>query len=545
MQGLLDDMQWPSWCWVREELLLLSEFGFEHVPEDVRLDMLDLFMGVLSTNINEDAFHDLRNLERASPNGKLSRVKRWQGLVSSLLAASYDRPGPPVTEQARSDAAKELPASVFSADATDFSMGMDVLKLLGTEKYVSPSAARWSLIPMSLQCCLELKDWNLVKAAWRSLLLQPGSLAVHESRPRQAFMVLHVSKWGCLMWPVTRKRRCDFVWYEYRPATELEPCPWEFHTVHDQGKWKGGMPQAIPPVLQQGCGDRGPPGGVVIDAVKFQSLHILSAECCFKGLLVDNLKSLLIDTGKLFPQGKRPTTEMALCEELLRTILPGLSEEELAAKLASRSQPKDIGDSILWQDDNLEMVGHVLDDDDILDYKKSLAKVRGAKQAKKPKESSGGRGSSAGGASGSGGPGVRITGATTPEHAKALIPQVKGCHIKLDSVMHMRWQVQYLNRLQPPYHFGKCYGSEAAITKAEALKQCIATAWKWHEELTGERCPHRWVRASNATLALVAQCGVTTWQRSLRSICWEAKGKVALSLHCGWGVLGSLGGEAW
>ena len=162
VQCLLADMQWPSWCWVREELLLLSEFSFEHVPEDVRLDMLDLFMGVLSTNINEDAFHDLRNLERASPNGRLSRVKRWQGLVSSLLASSYDRPGPPVTEQARSDAAKELPASVFSADATDFSMGMDVLKLLGTEKYVSPSAARWSLIPMSHQCCLELKDWSLV-----------------------------------------------------------------------------------------------------------------------------------------------------------------------------------------------------------------------------------------------------------------------------------------------------------------------------------------------------------------------------------------------
>ena len=282
----------------------------------------------------------------------------------------------------------------------------------------------------------------------------------------------------------------------------------------------------------------------MIDAVKFQSLHILSAECCFKGLLVDNFKSLLIDTGKLFPQGKRPTTEMALCEELLRTILPGLSEEELAAKLASRSQPKDIGDSILWQDDNLEMVEHVLDDGDILDYRKSLAKVRGTKQAKKPEESSGVRGSSAGGASGSGGPGVRITGASTPEHAKALIPQVKGCHIKLDSVRHMGWQVQYLNRLQPPYHFGKCYGSEAAITKAEALKQCT-----YRHSLEVARGAHRGEAPPQVGVSLHCHLGACcpVWWHNMAEISAKhllgSKSKSCIATALAGGCLEALGAK--
>ena len=51
---MLRELQWPTWIWVREQLLLLREFKFQAVPPEVAKSVRAFLVGPFSSVLCED-----------------------------------------------------------------------------------------------------------------------------------------------------------------------------------------------------------------------------------------------------------------------------------------------------------------------------------------------------------------------------------------------------------------------------------------------------------------------------------------------------------
>eukprot|EP00971_Amphidinium_carterae_P321374 6387649-Amphidinium_carterae.1 len=157
----------------------------------------------MSTNIIEDSFNELKRLGAQTANRKLRRQRRFHGLQCSALQAEYDMPAP--ARPLHQPASRALPANIFEGDLSTFSMGKEFLDEFLASSWQAPSPAKWSLIPMALQACFYQNDWQLLQSNWMTLLLEEGCLMVHSSAPTKGKLVLKITKYGALTWPLERK----------------------------------------------------------------------------------------------------------------------------------------------------------------------------------------------------------------------------------------------------------------------------------------------------------------------------------------------------
>ncbi len=77
----------------------------------------------------------------------------------------------------------------------------------------------------------------------------------------------------------------------------------------------------------------------------------------------------------------------------------------------------------------------------------------------------------------------------TPEWAKTLKPDLKGCWLVHDSVRHMRWQSGY-PRKTVPRTASIAYGDESEISEWDSLKHALQFVWDCHFDETGIVCPY-------------------------------------------------------
>lgn len=509
----LDELEWTRWDWVMSLLVLLSEVDFQHITQDIRTLLVQFSRSMPTTHINEDAFHVLQEAARKSPNGQLAPQSQWHSLVTARLAAEYDRPQVRVDEDARSSCTgQRIPKSMFVADRMDFSLSMETLSKVFAG-YTSPSPERSAMIPFCLQCALKYQ-WSEVKSAWLSLLMQVGFIVVARDAPMSAFLVCHVTKYGCILWPLSTTRTstgCRNLIVQ-RPTSE-KPVPWQFVAVHDAAHWRMAEAVAIPPAKQS---DTDRSRGIMLD-LRDRPKDIISsaARQCFPNLQVAHLKKLLGIAGCAFT-GRRPTTEADICLALLRKLLPEESDEVMRNILAKRVAPQKLS-SVLFEGENLSRVEDCLDEFDKSEFQESkkqhlteTAKARSSKTKAAGSVSCGGGASSS--SSGPSRPKLSFTGAKTPQEAKLYCPQIKGCVPKEDSVRHLRWSISYTEKAEPPYSISKSYGDQSTVSRDDALRYCLQRIWVWHEEATGEKCPFDF-SSSEPLLSVVTATGSTETSR--------------------------------
>lgn len=494
MSNILRDMQWPAWCWVRELFIQLAEFQFQHIGKDVELAVKAFAESLSTTHIVEDCFHQLKEMARESSNGTCESVRQWHTLQTCGLAEDYDRKQPTETPTSRSAAAKAMPKTMFDCDVDDWSVGMNKLwAMSGTG--TNPSPGRFASMPVVLKSAMLATSVDSLRLSWLSQMASVGCVLVHSSQPKLALVVLLVTRWGVLVWPLKQKGQGVFSFFS---VTADNPCPWQYRRIDDLDSWKASSLQAKAsrPTTAH---DQGQPFSRILLHLDMRPEAIVkfAARKAFVPMQVPDLQKLLTLVGKKFDTpAQRPKTEKDLTICLIREYFPLWSDEEMKQALQHRFAKK-VVHSILFDGENLEEVKDLLDPLDVkafTDSKKDYEQKKAGVKACTPKGQGEASASAppAGGSSSSGAkprPKVSLKGSATPACVKKYLPQVPGCSTSLDIVRHNRWVISYPNPT-PPYSVSKAFADESAVTRSEAFLFCLRQVWAWHEKQhPKERCP--------------------------------------------------------
>lgn len=501
--GSLKQIMWPGFVWVREQLIVLAECRFEGVPTEVKQSLTSLFRGWLTTKPIEDAMNVLTARMESNPMKKCQSKTRWHSLVTSSLVKDYDCKPPPVTQAVKQVALTALPASIFSATCADFSLGMDELKTISSDTtWPSPNAASWNQASYFMACLLEVcGDWGCVKTSWLSLLVEPGVILMNSTKPYCPVVVISVSKWGCLVWPVQGHVHAGRKWMSFTPASEASPRPWSFKVISSTTL---SSIRAYPvKVSRPDTPLRNASGEWVGDGVLFNvedaqgglQLPVLAAMRAFMPLTVQNMADLASILEVPLPS-PRPATEKAWSAFLVNHYLPSLSQAERDAIICQRgSRQTKQQETVLEHEENLGAVEGVVDDGDLPKFE-AVSKAKQPASAKSTATRAAGAPSAATAASSSGPglapatfspiPGVK---SVTPEWAKRYLPSATGCSLVLDERRHNRWMVQYKHKADPPYSHSKAFGTQSNVTSRTALMTCLRWAWQVHSDETGQPCP--------------------------------------------------------
>ena len=124
--------------------------NFTHTGHDVGLDAADYAEAQKTSLPMEYSFGDVRRTEKKHLNGSLVPMAAYHGFAESARLQEFGRAAVPVTDAARSVAAKRVPSSVFDEDpeAPDeevFSLGEQVLDTIAEER------ASWNATDMEHQ----------------------------------------------------------------------------------------------------------------------------------------------------------------------------------------------------------------------------------------------------------------------------------------------------------------------------------------------------------------------------------------------------------
>eukprot|EP00971_Amphidinium_carterae_P333548 6468332-Amphidinium_carterae.2 len=463
-RGFLDDLQFPQWQWVREICMDLWEHNFEVTTPFVREALLDCFSGMFSTNIVEDSFNRLKRLASQAPNKKLRRQRRYHGLQASGLQDEYGAPQP--SNPPMNMSASTLPSNLFEPNTQTFTLEESGLQDFMKSSWVAPSPQRYGLVPMALQCCLHHSDWEEVRKSWMTLLLEEGCVAVNSGNATQAMLVLKVSKWGAILWPLKQIDGGGNLHFAVESPCTSNPLPWRVAFVSNLEDWKAARVKVLPPAAQSDLDGSGM-GCIRLDWM--QSLFD-----CLPLQLIAASRACREDTNR------KPTTEHDLCRVCLAHLLAHHTEQQLTEIMARRFKPKETH-SVLFDEKNLEMVGPVLDEADHHDFdearkahSKRLGKASGASQSK-----------AFGGASGS---------------------TVAGAPRSRDYLSHRRahsrrgQKIEDVLRRSSPFSYSKSYGDESVVSKTQALRMVLAKAWERHKGFTGETCPFSFDAVATASV---------------------------------------------
>lgn len=499
---LVHELEWPRWVWPREVLIMLAEFSFAHVPVDVTRCVMDFATGLLHTEMNESAFNTLREHERLSPSSILGCASAWTALQRSSLASDHDRPAAKVTEAAKQQAAKlppQLPSQLFAGDVNDFSIrGMPCLEDLASGSYVSPSSGRWAMIPFCLQASLAL-PWPQLEDTWMTLLMDAGSIAVHKSEAKVAYLVCWVCKWGAIMWPLVQRPVGSQLTFTPRLPTTEQPIPWKIVHVTSLTDWRMVPCRARPPCHLPHAEEAARGVFITMQDKLTKPLLNHAAQTCFANCQVTHLKALIHKCQLDFAEDKIPRTEPELCKALLEHLLPEGTEKpaRVSEILAGRFKP-DAVESILQEDGGVCEAEGLIHETDKAAFD-TVMKLGKAMFASTPAASSSQvappaaqqpSSSSSTCTAASTRKKQQLVGSLTPASAKEYLPVAPGCTVNKDTVRHHRWQVEYMAKPSPPYSVSKSFGRNGtAADDRQAFLHCLRKVWQWHTDVTGEGCP--------------------------------------------------------
>lgn len=516
MRGFLRQCVWPQWVWPREMLLALLENNWEEVPGVVAASVLKFMRCPASTKIIEDSVNCAKDRARSSKSGKCGARGVWHCLASGRLAGSSDKP--PVVPSASSQTAaaatqKVLPPMMFVGDVGEASISEEMGELCGLASWASPSPQNFKVVALFWRAWEDLGCVDKLKQAWLSQVLMPGTVVFKRGMHR-AGLVLRTTEFGAVFWGVTVIGNAkDPLLVPVQTSTQDDPAWFQMAATSLEG-WKAAEVRALPPsqvaLKQQASGMKLSPGVALCTVRQPESVLKVAARMGFLGMTTS-----LMDKLHMFLWGgerqRKPVGEGALCRALILHAFPEWSVEQVDAAV-KRRRP----DLLPARSDVLEAWdvknGRSMADDDMVDEiimaKRKLAEKRASKASERSSASSARAASgtssqpSAGAAASSssrspdGQPppasaasasrkSVSLTGSTTPEYAKQLVPAIKGCVILCDTVRHNRWQVRYPGSA-PPFSNAKSWND--VVSYDEALRTVLRWVWERHEAETGEAC---------------------------------------------------------
>jgi hypothetical protein len=203
VKGTLHYLVFTRWPWIRENLIVLSEFGFKVVPVEVRRAVSRLYRGTPTTLINELAINQLSAGTDITRKKDMQHYMRWRTLVSSRLAKEYGRKEAPRTLASKNAVrSSAIPKSLFNNDCMDSSFGMDFLKTITEDRsWCSPSSESWHMMPALVALMLDSEgDWTAMKMGWYASLLEVGCVFFSPENPKGIFLVCRVLPFGLILW---------------------------------------------------------------------------------------------------------------------------------------------------------------------------------------------------------------------------------------------------------------------------------------------------------------------------------------------------------
>ena len=196
--------------------------------------------------------------------------------------------------------------------------------------------------------------------------------------------------------------------------------------------------------------------------------------------------------------GQRPTRYEDLLRAMVRFALPKSPQAEIDGIVEKRMTKRDGHPSVLLEEDNAELLEHVLEEDDAGDCKafvdktKENIKLTKAKAAAKSAVDKPEAKKAAGGGKKKGEAAAEIVPRKklpmlnpalpcyTMEEATTLAPSAAS--MSVETTWHTRWRVEYGG-----LRFSRCFGGR--VTEKTAFLACLTWAWNQAEILEGIACP--------------------------------------------------------
>lgn len=320
-----------------------------------------------------------------------------------------------------------------------------------------------------------------------SLLAQPVSFIAKALDPTQTvYFVLGATTAGVIGWRAKAVRLDGDVWIrlDTRPGQN-----WQHVRIgKDYKDWVSIEAKFVPP-----CSLPDLPLGEELSGIGFgtgvrTTLLKSSAYKGFMGISVKYLRMVCHNEKMLF-EGGRPTLEHDLVYEMVKWVLPDLSEAQVAAIMLIRFGKQKKKFESYVTNDLLETVAEVLEengfqdaDDEIKKVEKDVADhdAQTEKIAKTVSKKAKAKASP---------PLQTIVGhAWTQVVASAFLPVgIPGCSLAKSTVWDLRWRGHY-PRGSPPYGTSLTYVD--GVSERASLFHCLRWIWDEHRKATGARCPY-------------------------------------------------------
>lgn len=379
-------------------------------------------------------------------------------------------------------------------------MAGEVDQLCGAAPWASPSPQNLKLVALHWRAWEKLGCVEKLKKAWLSQVAMPGTIVFKPGRQRAGF-VLRATEFCVLLWGLDIKGpRQNALIIPSLSSTQGDPTWFQVSVTELEG-WKAAEARVMPPselaCRQQALGMPISPGVCLTLARPPESLHKVAARLGFKGMtttVMDKLYMFLVGGQR----HRRLVGEAALCRALILLAFPEWSVDEVDAAVKKRRADLLPSSSEVLEAWDIKNGRSMADDDmvdEIMSAKQKIAEKRASKAAERRPKSSAppAQGASsqapAGPASSSSSrapdeqpapssssglsrTSASLIGSATPEYAKQLAPDVKGCAILCDTVRHNRWQVRYPSSA-PPFSNAKSWNSDVSYDEA------LRTVLRW------------------------------------------------------------------
>ena len=378
---------WPSMTWPREMITALAEVHFKNIPKLVVFEpMVKFSEGFASTWVLELAIGVEKTAAECSRNDNIGRREMWHSLQASALLQDHDHKQPKVTLETKAEAKLKNLKHAFDATVTQCSFDEDDLLSIGADNWHCPSPELFRAMGGMTDVMVKLSRCpDNVSTLWKAMFFQKGYI-VQKRSSAVAYAVAGTIQDGAYLWKLNMKH-CrlptgeNINWLEFPPEMKAEDVIVEM--VLDDALYRTSAPSVWSPehvyAKFEAVDQSLRPSGCAIVPTRFTSVIEAAALNAFGKMTLEFLDKLLKER-IVYPRGtKRPTSEKAVIEALVRDILPELTDDQVMAIVNMRAERVKnnwlaAGDhAIFIEGGNLALFEDLLDADELDKLKKSKA----------------------------------------------------------------------------------------------------------------------------------------------------------------------------
>lgn len=326
---------------MRETFISLWQWGFATVPPPTRSVLMTIFSGYSQTAVCENAFNVCVDHKRDQKHAGMSRVARYMWPHTEKVLDQFNRAEVVPDPQDRCGK-RRLPDGAFDAMAG----GEPVLDkkfkdIMERDGWASPSPHTFNLSVAAFQLLLSVhrsQKWAEVGNAWKAVFFMTPMIVAFAPGDN-VYVALDSSPYGLWLWPCER-RTTDFM-ATIVVSTSPTSAPL-FKPVFDFKDWQViGVKPSTPLSIRHGGSRAGVSDCIHMRVVGSpEDVLVYAAEHAFGDATDHWLGALMNYLGLRCDSGSNEWTLMAKIDTLVRHLLPGISDDEVAAILAMRAKTR-------------------------------------------------------------------------------------------------------------------------------------------------------------------------------------------------------------